>query len=64
MCSEDKAYHGVCYLEAAEELQSDDSMEAQLSNLFRDSSESDDTDHDDKKEPDLPHGNNPGEFWH
>lgn len=70
LCSEDEAYHGDCHLEAAEEWQSDDSVEAQLSNLFRDSSESDDTDHDDcveiddKNEPDLPHGDNPGESWH
>ncbi|XP_049772081.1 uncharacterized protein LOC126154242 [Schistocerca cancellata] len=68
--SEDEAYHGDCHLEAAEELQSDDSEKAQLSNLFHDSSESDDTDHndcveiDDEKEPDLSHRDNPGELWH
>ncbi|XP_046980692.1 piggyBac transposable element-derived protein 4-like [Schistocerca americana] len=66
---EDEPDEGDWHLETAETDHSDDSVEAELSSMFRDSSESDDTGDDDEeiaddKEPALAEVSKPGVTWH
>ncbi|XP_049767584.1 piggyBac transposable element-derived protein 4-like [Schistocerca cancellata] len=66
---EDETDEGDWHLETAATDHSDDSVEAELSRMFRDSSESDDTGDDDEeiaddKEPALAEVSKPGVTWH